>query len=516
MSTDKLTNAYAVHAELIDLQDSAANEKTELKVNHRAQQFFTVATWIIYLLFAASMYAAPLWVLQSFFGANAGNYLAIIVIGVFLLVFPTALALGKHAGYKALSKRGIDPRYIGAIIAFFIASGIYFEATSASSQQQEKAHQAVENSNAGKAIMGTTVSTGTGDYAALTADAEYKLVACQRKLAEGKTKDCKNSQARVASLKEQASADRAAAITANAQAIPLKQAALEKERESHALPIAKMFSGMFGATVATGAVIAALLAALIFEISHSLTIYNEWRLTREIAELDARFKGLKIDYFHQTGKQFDTADFNEDEIINLVEMRQNGKIEHFNDRLQDAVSTPNDGGFQKNGIGFTAPVTSRFAGFVDTNKRKVDAPAVRESSGFRQSPEQLANVHKLAGQAQAEVTAKPQAKPQACGSGEVLGETASKPQACGSEGATGSLYPSWVASVKAGECRPSVNETWHWIQKQIAPKETGSKTNDRTRIGNMQKAFFSRAINEGLMTINPNYTNGGKKYIWIG
>jgi hypothetical protein len=32
----------------------------------------------------------------------------------------------------------------------------------------------------------------------------------------------------------------------------------------------------------------------------------------------------------------------------------------------------------------------------------------------------------------------------------------------------------------------------------------------------MQKAFFARAINEGLMTINPNYTNGGKKYIWIG
>jgi hypothetical protein len=499
--TNKLTNAYALHADLSDLQNTVSEERQGLKANHYAQQFFTVATWIIYLLFAAAMYAAPLWVLQAFFGANAGNYLAIAVIGVFLVVFPTALALGKHAGYRALSKRGIDPRYMGAIIAFFIASGIYFEMTSASSQQQEKAHQAVENSNAGKAIMGTTISTGTGANASLIADAEYKLVACQRKLSEGKTKDCKNSQARVDSLKEQSSADRAAAITANAQAIPLKQAALEKERESHALPIAKSFAELFGATVATGAVIAALVAALIFEISHSLTIYNEWRIKQEITSLDGGLKQLKIDYFHQTGKQFDATDFKEGEIIDLVEMRNNGNIEHFNDRLQDdSYHATNDGGFKKSGIGFTAPLTSKFTGFVDTNKRETYAPEVRQSNGFRQSPEQLDNVHQLTAQARAEATTKPQAKP----------------QAGGSEGATGSLYPEWVAAVKAKECRPSVDETWKWIQKQIAPKETGSKTNDRTRIGNMQKAFFARAIREGLMEINANYTNGGKKYLWIG
>ncbi|OQX07478.1 MAG: hypothetical protein BWK73_27945, partial [Thiothrix lacustris] len=180
--SDKMTNAYALHSDMIDLQRTAHDERQALKVNRWAQQFFTVATWIIYLMFAAAMYGAPLWVLQAFFGANAGNYIAIIVIGLFLVVLPTALAMGKHSGYKALSKRGIDPRWMGAIIAFFIASGIYFEMTSATSQQQEKAHQAVENSNAGKAIMGTTVSTGTSAYASLLADAEFKLVSCQRKL----------------------------------------------------------------------------------------------------------------------------------------------------------------------------------------------------------------------------------------------------------------------------------------------------------------------------------------------
>ena len=367
---DKLTNAYALHADLSGIQQTVSDEKRGLVANKWAQQFFTVATWIIYLLFGSAMYAAPLWVLQEFFGANAGNYIAIIVIGVFLIVFPTALALGKHAGYRALSKRGIDPRYMGAIIAFFIASGIYFEMTSATSQQQEKAHQAVENSNAGKSIMGTTVSTGTGAYASLIADAEYKLVACQRRKSEGKVKDCDNSQARASSLKEQSSADRAAAVTANAQAITAKQSALEKERESHALPIAKSFAELFGATIATGAVIAALIAALIFEISHSLTIYNEWRIQRELTDLEKTLKQLKIDYFHITGKQFADTDFKEGEIIDLVEMRENGNLEHFKDKLQDAVS---DSGFKRNNIGFTAPVGQPAAarqsfGFVPSRK----------------------------------------------------------------------------------------------------------------------------------------------------
>lgn len=58
--------------------------------------------------------------------------------------------------------------------------------------------------------MGTTVSTGTSAYASLLADAEFKLVSCQRKLDEGKVKDCKNSQAKVSSLKEQSAADRQA------------------------------------------------------------------------------------------------------------------------------------------------------------------------------------------------------------------------------------------------------------------------------------------------------------------
>ncbi|MCB1637440.1 MAG: hypothetical protein KDI15_01185, partial [Thiothrix sp.] len=89
-------------------------------------------------------------------------------------------------------------------------------------------------------------------------------------------------------------------------------------------------------------------------------------------------------------------------------------------------------------------------------------------------------------------------------------ETLSKPSA---DGLT-SLYGMWVSAVQAGECKPSVRESWGWIQKRISARETGSRTHDRTRISNLQKAFFAKAMHEGLMTLNPAYRNGGKKYLW--
>jgi hypothetical protein len=109
-------------------------------------------------------------------------------------------------------------------------------------------------------------------------------------------------------------------------------------------------------------------------------------------------------------------------------------------------------------------------------------------------------------------TAKPVQKTSQKPSAEGMAETLSKPSADGQNG----LYGDWVKAVQKKQCRPSVRETWLWIQKRISNKETGSRTHDRTRITTMQKAFFSRAISDGLMKQNPNYRNGGKKYIWTG
>ena len=312
---------------------------------------------------------------SPFFTANSGNWVAITVLSVFLVGFPTALALGKHGGYKALSKRGVDPRWMGAIIAFFIASGIYFEITSATSQQQEKAHQQAATTLGAAITAPPTVAIDTS-LADKIAKASKKLAQCQANLGKPGYKHCDGDKADVASLQASQAAASAASVQAVGVAVNAQQERMERERDSNALPIAKSFSELFGSTLATGAVIAALIASLIFEVSHSLTIYNEWRIKREIDVLQGQLKQLKINYFHQTGKQFDSTDFREGEIIDLVSMRENGKIEHFNDRLQDGVSpapaaAKNDGAYSGNKIGFTANRSDDrpFYGFDDPKKQ---------------------------------------------------------------------------------------------------------------------------------------------------
>lgn len=376
---DVLTKAFSIHQELKILNTDRAEMALSLKVNFWAQVFFTIATWIIYLLFAASMYAAPLWVLQHFFGVNSGNVLAIIVLGVFIVVFPTALALGKHAGYNALSQRGVDIRYISLIVVFFIASGVYLEMTSASSQQQEKANQAVETSNAGKAIMDSSVTNASsGAIASLIADAEYKLVACERKLKEGKLKDCNNSSAKLASLKQQAQAERESVASANVAAISAKQSAIQAERDAQALPIAKMFKELLGSTIATGAIVAAFIAALVFEISHALTIFNEQRINRQRIAVNSLITETETRYFAETGKQYDGSDFKESEILDLAEMRKAGNIQHFNDRLSDVgdnMHTPNE----------AKPVrpNKQTFGFVPASRLPDDTPSATQPNTIR-------------------------------------------------------------------------------------------------------------------------------------
>ena len=387
--SNKLTNAYALHAELEELQKSLLIEQSNLRSNKHAQRFFSVATWIIYLLFAASMYAAPLWILQTFFTANSGNYIAISVLSAFLLVFPTALSWGKDAGYKALSKRGINPFFTGLIIAFFISSGIYFEMTSATSQQQEKAHQQAATTLGASITAPPTVAIDTS-LADKIAKASKKLAQCQANLGKPGYKHCDGDKADVASLQASQAAASAASVQAVGAAVNAQQERVERERDNNALPIAKTFATLFATTMATGSVIAAAIAAFIFEISHSLTIYNEWRIQIEIERLQALLKQAKINYFHHTGKQFEATDFKEGEIIDLVSMRENGKIEHFNDRLQDGVSpTP---AMAKREPSEWEEKPRAFPGFVNTDNMPKAKAATddRPFMGFKDPKKQAA------------------------------------------------------------------------------------------------------------------------------
>ena len=517
--SNKLTNAYALHAELEELQKSLLIEQSNLRSNKHAQRFFSVATWIIYLLFAASMYAAPLWILQTFFTANSGNYIAISVLSAFLLVFPTALSWGKDAGYKALSKRGINPFFTGLIIAFFISSGIYFEMTSATSQQQEKAHQQAATTLGASITAPPTVAIDTS-LADKIAKASKKLAQCQANLGKPGYKHCDGDKADVASLQASQAAASAASVQAVGAAVNAQQERVERERDNNALPIAKTFATLFATTMATGSVIAAAIAAFIFEISHSLTIYNEWRIQIEIERLQGLLKQAKIDYFHHTGKQFEATDFKEGEIIDLVSMRENGKIEHFNDRLQDGVSpTP---AMAKREPPEWEEKPSRFPGFKDTTNMPPRQPAASlDDENRRKYPQEIlyptgkgrtADDYALIPRKE-RISTIPDTIPRTIpDTTKRDSETTTKRDSgiVGQRDSQDTLYSQWKKSVGAGELSTACGKFYKFA------RDNGSFTGIANReLDLMWNEFGERGVKEGWLLHNPVYMQGSTKPKYI-
>ena len=520
----------------------------QLKV-HREQDkraglllhFAMVLTGLLYFMFEKHLFLGEAITWGAYFTEwhSALDFLLMFVIVVMSAVF---LAWVKHHAYLHFGLYGS----IGLIVFTVIGFALFAEFFSSSASQDTKSRVLLANDAAYQATIAPvpTISTpallGSGNTAAI-AKAEQTLARCQANLGKPGYSHCNGDKANLNSLKssEEKNLEAAKQIavqtnTANQTAAYERQDKLKAESYNAVIVSMAKFIGAISGTdykdnIKTAIVLTMLIVAVAFEILHHFLSHAKERAQNAKYGLElelAKYEGFAIP------------------------------------EKPESVIPQNDGGFKQSSIGFTAPIgkpatahhspslaeydKSLFKyqrhtddvpekpsfGFIPTKaKVQTDNPEIRESGGFKQSPEQRAKVMELAGITYRDelrqhgqqfrdmpldaTTTDTPSKPQAGGSGEVSSKTPSKPQAGGSDGQGGSLYPVWVMAVKSGECRPSVDETWKWIQKRIAPKETGSKTNDRTRIGMMQKAFFARAIREGLMQVNPNYTNGGKKYLWI-
>lgn len=602
-----LANAYTLSQDLSESTEKLQSHQTDLKGIKTSQTIFTVATYFIYFSFTSVIFAGvPVWHLQDYIFANSTNVIGLTWALVTVFSVPLALSLAKHFNYQAIAKSSLERQkqrslvIVHSVILLALISGLYYEAISASSNLQAKAFHAVENSKAGESILNTTVtSSSTGAIAGLIADAEFKLVTCQRLVKEGKLKDCDNSTAKLNSLKAQAQAERDSVASANVAAITAKQEALSKERAEHALPAAKYAAELVDMSNDAGTMIIVIIAALFFELIHLTTIFNEARALRGIDHETVSLKGLNGEYFRATGKTFDVGDFKDNRTIDLSDKPLNVPLDDqgadFEIRTKGQPYKDNRDGFgfipktaklfkwqeetpvpEKPGFGFiptrsrkskeaaqgeanpakypqeilfptgkgkTAddyalipredfkctdePETADTTDTTDTTVSTQNAPAHTYRDALRNGSREYRDTALDA------ITTPPPEKPCVEPAEQQAEKPRVEPRARGLEKAdenhvhvvsdaptahstTETLYPAWVAAVGAGECRASVNESRAWIQKHIAPVMTGSKTNDLKRIDQMRKGFFSRAIREGLMQLNPAYRNGGKKYIWIG
>lgn len=489
--TIKLDLEHATKQRADVLADIASYEKT-LKLAD-------VATLLMLFVFLVGFYVSDPFHIASFIAEKIQNEaIELLVYGLLLtmaLLMALAIARLKRAHYVHKAKY----RFSGSVwkvAAVIMAFTVFAEMYNATGNQQHSQYAKAENSKAFEAIAGQKVEINAGGNYSLQlpklqgdlAEAESYLAGCK--------KTCSQWRAKVDKLRAQIEAIEAnqkqAAITAENAATGAANALatnLQKLKDDYLHPMVKALMSL-GLPASVAMQLIAALVAIAFERMHLSASENLRDCYARLDELDSQLLGKRkelavMDEFSARPAKHPIG-FNRPDPTPTpaIAKRQIGFIwedepKPVKAKMQSKPTTPSTPAAQK-----TEPVKADFSHFKATGGGWA-SPALSD----------------------AETPSKPALKPLAG----AFTETPSKPLAGGHEG----LYGAWVEAVIKGECKPSVDPTWSWIQKRISNKETGSRTHDRTRISNMQRAFFARAMKEGYMLENPNYRNGGKKYLWI-
>ncbi|SKA72428.1 hypothetical protein SAMN02745130_01067 [Thiothrix eikelboomii] len=482
------TNAYRLGQLIVLEQNKIADAKAGIAYVKLALSFAFITTWILYFIFAFSFYVADLWGISTWLTENTSELVAFALFLTMALLMAQTLSMIKHAFYhhKAAFKYGLFA------VLLICSLGVFMELFNSSSQQQTIAHQSAEKSKTFDSVANTQISIDRGANSSNRIAYLSGELAKAREYLNGCKKTCKTYQVKVADLTAQIEALQAGQAQANeiaslasTNAIKAKTEAMSALKEDAHKPIFKFIRDALGVGISTAVVIIACLVSIGFEYSHALLSRMLGEKLSYLESLQNGLVKLKTDYLQAAGTEYGSS-----ELIDAPEL----PVSSF--KYQQA-----------------APFVSGFVSFKNAPKSRAQGSA-KSSDPLPTPKEQQLPFPDFGGfKARRDTWATPELETEATTSNHQLGVHEEKPQQPPARGSMG-LYDDWVQAVKIGECKPSVDPTWSWIQKRISNKETGERTPDRTRISAMQKAFFSRAMKEGLMIENPNYRNGGKKYLW--
>lgn len=466
-------------------------------------------TFLLYLLFNQHLYLGDALSWSAYFkdAASIFGFTFTVLIVVLMALF---LSWVKHHAYLHFGFFGSVALVVSTVIGF----ALFAEFFSSSANQDVKASVLVERNSAYQATLtneGSSQSTVNSGLIASIANAEQKLARCEANLKAGKEKHCDGDRAKVTALKSSEQSANHAQAQANIERDKLKY---ERQDELKAqsynpviLTLARFLAGDgdYKDYLKTAVVLITLFVAVCFEILHHFLSKSHGASMAAIEDLElaiAKYEGSPEPDTAASSAPLPLKPLGSDRPpIGFGLPSTTPSTAHGNDKpvlfkYQQTGMTAKPDTLAKQGfIGFLNPLAETRPKHLGTHEEQLPLPVL---GGFKSHSE-------------AETLSKPLAKGQKSALEETTSATLSKPLAKGDDG----LYGEWVQAVTTKQCKPSVEPTWTWIQKRISNKETGKRTPDRTRISAMQKAFFSRAMKEGLMIENPNYTNGGKKYLWI-
>ena len=477
-------------------------------------------TFLLYLLFNQHLYLGDALSWSAYFNdaASLFGFVFTVVIVVLMALF---LSWVKHHAYLHFGFFGSVALVITTVIGF----ALFAEFFSSSANQDVKASVLLERNSAYQATLNpNTTRTSLDNGLALSiAHAEQKLARCEENLKAGKEKHCNGDKAKVEALRSSETAVNKANAEADIQRTKLnyeRQDELKAESYNPViLTLARALAGSDGDYkdyLKTAVVLITLFVAICFEIlhhflskTHGASMQAIEGLELSIAKYSAQPEPV-IQFSPTSSTPFEPEPVKQPIGFGFPSPRPapstaqlESKPTLFKYQVQAKEINEINETKARRPIGFSFP-TSQPNPQLGTQEEQLPLPDFGSFKVRRDvfaSPA-LSDSETLSEPLANGVDDEPVQRPL---------DTVSRPLANRPDG----LFSEWVQAVKVGDCLPSVKPTWTWIQKRISNKETGSRTHDRTRISNMQKAFFARAMKEGLMIENPNYKNGGKKYLWI-
>ena len=470
---------------------------------YHLMQWARWATFCLYIVAVFMLYVSDVWGIASFLENNSNEYVALAIFSVTSFILAYFLASSKEAVYEDIALNRSEGFHMTAgqrfAMVLFASAGILFELFSATSNQQHISNNAAEQVGLLKPAEVGSVAINTSP--ALTdalMKAQANLNKCQEMLKQGRVKDCHVSEGKVTGALKAIDMANQTAATVSGELVDKTNAHNEKLLERFDKPMFKVVGKAVGGDTNDGMIVAVAVMITIFELQHILAVFAYGNALRRMnadklakppvatVKPEPTLQTGSASLLHKTGETIAT---------------EMAKAQQAREQVYHSAAD------------------------------KLDNLQVRESSGFKQSPEQLAKAMELAGmtyrtelrQGGQQFRDAPLDRPTPTtpdylkGSGTATPNKPATPTTPdylkGSEkGEITHLYPLWIGGVVEGSVKVSESVFSDFVNTHVDSKQLGF---NKAKLSEVWQQFGDRAVAEGKLKINPEYVPGNRKQKYL-
>ena len=470
---------------------------------YHLMQWARWATFCLYIVAVFMLYVSDVWGIASFLENNSNEYIALAVFSVTSFILAYFLASSKEAVYEDIALNRSEGFHMTAgqrfAMVLFASAGILFELFSATSNQQHISNNAAEQVGLLKPAEVGSVAINTSP--ALTdalMKAQANLNKCQEMLKQGRVKDCHVSEGKVTGALKAIDMANQTAATVSGELVDKTNAHNEKLLERFDKPMFKVVGKAVGGDTNDGMIVAVAVMITIFELQHILAVFAYGNALRRMnadklakppvatVKPEPTLQTGSASLLHKTGETIAT---------------EMAKAQQAREQVYHSAAD------------------------------KLDNLQVRESSGFKQSPEQLAKAMELAGmtyrtelrQGGQQFRDAPLDRPTPTtpdylkGSGTATPNKPATPTTPdylkgSKKGEITHLYPLWIGGVVEGSVKVSESVFSDFVNTHVDSKQLGF---NKAKLSEVWQQFGDRAVAEGKLTLNPEYVPGNRKQKYL-